>query len=831
MPIQENGNKSIVSKSYGRSNQNKLSPKEAIAAVKEYRQRGWRAFPLPVGQKKPDHEKGWQKAAEVVTDDNLEQQWANGENVGVILDAPIVDIDLDCQEAVDVAPYFLPPTPFKFGRGGNFTHWVYECTEAESDTFIDAIERQKRRDGDDQAKDMIVEVRHQNGYSMFPPSVHPSGHQLKFAPNSGWPEAVAFKDLYRRVEVIAAVALMVRYWPGPGARNEATLALCGGLVRAEREDRINSRAVDEIVKAIVECGGNSDPVSDFKAVERTRDTFSKIDGGNDKKKVKGWASLAKILGANGDYIIKQFCEWLRIAPAKPKSAPIGLLSAPFADKIKQGMNNNKVEPHKNAWNVHVILQEDENLRDRDGNLVFFLDERTHEFMVRENVWERLLDSPDNMQRTYPRRIEDADYVRLSSYIVKQWDWNISIQLAENGIKMLAQEYPRNLLREEMLSWRTSDRGLLEQFMGEGEGAIVQVVRRDNLTEDEFKAYCWAVTKLIFLGGAKRTLQPGALMDNVPIFEGKQGIGKTKLCRIIGLGNEADEDDAGYFTTFEGNLGNLKKDDQQKIVGKLIIELSELETMGRSSVNHFKAFVSATSMNFRPPYGRETIKYKKTWVCIGTTNSDGYLQDTTGNRRMWPIEIKRIDIERIKAAVKGMWGEAVDRCLAGEQHWPTDAERQLGVVEQLARQDAGSFVGTLEAYLDRHEGFIPTDMCRHLLGIEASRTDAKVGGEMRKAMISLGWKGARRTVFGMKPNGFVKRIDLPQDTPVNQVPLLGVQRTRDTQGNVHCTVVSVRDDLHYRQLVTGDDSAGRGGLIDGDESGLSGSSDGDDKIPF
>jgi putative DNA primase/helicase len=53
-------------------------------------------------------------------------------NVGVVLgtnSGGLVDIDLDCPEALKIAPIFLPPTGFRFGRKSKpESHHFYRCT-------------------------------------------------------------------------------------------------------------------------------------------------------------------------------------------------------------------------------------------------------------------------------------------------------------------------------------------------------------------------------------------------------------------------------------------------------------------------------------------------------------------------------------------------------------------------------------------------------------------------------------------------------------------------------------------------------------------------------
>ncbi len=424
----------------------KLPSEKAIEAVKRYRKKGWHPFPLPIGQKKPDPKKGWKKVEVTVTDDNIEDLWSNGENIGVVLENPLTDIDLDCDETVAVAPRFLPPTAFKFGRNGpGLTHFVYECPDAEYTTFVDPVAQKKNQNGAEEDA-MLVEIRTGEMYSMFPPSVHPSGHQLKFGPKAGFPEAILFPDLKARVSIVAAVAIMVRYWPTTGGRNEATMALCGGLVRNERDNKIDPDLVEKIVECIVEEGGNSDPRSDFLALERTRKTFEKIEAGADKK-VKGWTSLSKLLGSDGKTVIQLFRKWLGILPKSKKRPASPLFDTPWADKLivevtsrgdrlvsRIADNVSTVLRHDPAF--HVADDEDAEEVTEDHEPLIYYDEFRRCKMIRDPLpWDHMR----NWHKKYPRQWEDVDVIALQGYMARQWGLIIGPTVLFDGVNAHAAE--------------------------------------------------------------------------------------------------------------------------------------------------------------------------------------------------------------------------------------------------------------------------------------------------------------------------------------------------------------------------------------------------------
>ena len=105
----------------------------------DYIGRGWAPVPIPYMAKGPTIE-GWPKLRISRAD---APRFFNGarQNVGVILGQPsgnLVDIDLDCTEAVALAPALLPPTESVFGRSGKSrSHWLYPSAVPKLAQFVD----------------------------------------------------------------------------------------------------------------------------------------------------------------------------------------------------------------------------------------------------------------------------------------------------------------------------------------------------------------------------------------------------------------------------------------------------------------------------------------------------------------------------------------------------------------------------------------------------------------------------------------------------------------------------------------------------------------------
>ena len=82
----------------------------------------------------------------------------------------LVDVDLDCPEALELAPFFLPGTGCSFGREGKPRSHLL---------FTSAIPSTVQHSDPEADKDMLVELRSTGGQTVFPGSVHATGEATR----------------------------------------------------------------------------------------------------------------------------------------------------------------------------------------------------------------------------------------------------------------------------------------------------------------------------------------------------------------------------------------------------------------------------------------------------------------------------------------------------------------------------------------------------------------------------------------------------------------------------------------------------------------------------
>src|SRR5262249_38047564 len=120
----------------------KTRPMNIIDHARRYIVCGWAPIPIPLREKGP-RITGWQQLR--LTGADLRMYFNSQCNIGIILgqaSGGLVDIDLDCNEAIHFASKFLPVTSAKFGRPSNKnSHWLYRVQGiAPSLTFRDHID-------------------------------------------------------------------------------------------------------------------------------------------------------------------------------------------------------------------------------------------------------------------------------------------------------------------------------------------------------------------------------------------------------------------------------------------------------------------------------------------------------------------------------------------------------------------------------------------------------------------------------------------------------------------------------------------------------------------
>ena len=282
-----------------------MAASETLASARAYLEQGRRPIPVPKGSKAPIIE-GWQTLHLGL--DDLPRYFSNGQNIGILNGQPsgdLIDVDLDCVEAVQIGGEILPQTGAVFGRDGKGrSHYL----------FISQLATKQYRDVDGA---MLLELRSSGSQTIWPPSVA-DGKGRRWD-REGVPAEVAPGDLAARAGRLAAACLLARHWPKQGGRHDASLALAGGLLRGGWAPD----AITTFVQIVVQAAGDRE-VRD--RVNSVTSTVQRVQHGG---AATGWPRLAELIG---EPVVSRVRDWLNIGPeasgAEPRSGVKGQVIDP-----------------------------------------------------------------------------------------------------------------------------------------------------------------------------------------------------------------------------------------------------------------------------------------------------------------------------------------------------------------------------------------------------------------------------------------------------------------------------------------------------------------------
>ena len=302
------------------------------------------------------------------------------------------------------------------------------------------------------------------------------------------------------------------------------------------------------------------------------------------------------------------------------------------------------------WKTKLTMSDEGAIKPTIVNAVLIL--RYDEALrgIRYNELSRAIEVEGDLPWDRPDRFwRDADDAQLYGFIADRY----GVQFPENkftkALTIVADNRRFNPLRDYI------------RDLPEWDG----IPRVDTLLVDYLGAadtpYTRAVTRATLIGAVMRVLEPGCKFDTVLVLDGKPGIGKSTLLRKLG----------GEWFSDSLSLTDVRdKTAAEKLQGVWIMEVGEMQGTRKADVDVLKGFLSRQIDEYRPAYGRVVERRPRTAVICGTTNSmTGFLRDTTGNRRFWPVPVDGSG----KASVWDMTEETRDQLWAEAMTYTSEGE--------------------------------------------------------------------------------------------------------------------------------------------------------------
>lgn len=338
--------------------------------------------------------------------------------------------------------------------------------------------------------------------------------------------------------------------------------------------------------------------------------------------------------------------------------------------------NDKGVPYQTISNCETVLLNDVRLAGR--------------FTYNVMAYTKNIQCPvpwDSSSATRP--ITDADYASLTAYMEREY----LLKSKEKAIDAVLTTCTANKYNP-VTEW-------LSSLKWDGEPrvtALPSLYLGCAMTD-----YNVSIMKLWMRGAIARAFEPGVKFDLMLVLKGPQGMGKSEFLRKMAHDPDWFHDN---FNTVEGDAA------AEKLRGMWIVEIAELLAVKNAKeVEGVKSFITSRVDKYRPKYARETEARPRVCVFSGSTNSDSFLTDPTGNRRFLIMECDPdnaaasvIEDPNAQAYIDQCWAEVMHEWREGERGL-TLPERFWDEAERMREKytEDDPRVGVIQQYLDDYPG--------------------------------------------------------------------------------------------------------------------------------
>lgn len=276
-----------------------------------------------------------------------------------------------------------------------------------------------------------------------------------------------------------------------------------------------------------------------------------------------------------------------------------------------------------------------------------------------------------------KQIIDIDLIKIKMWFAKEWGFEPSLETIATAISFVADKSKIHPVRDYLknLEWDGTPR--LNTWL------------RTYMKAEGPEEYLSAVGAKLLVACVARIFEPGCKWDYVVIFEGKQGIGKSTACSILG---------GEWFTDTLGDIAN--KDVVDTMRGKWVIEIGELAVMRKHEVESLKHFITVRTDTVRKAFARKSEDYPRQCVFIGTTNRSDYLKDETGNRRFFPVKVHVVNFDKLIADRDQLWAEAFERWVDGEKLYLEKDVEKIAAEIQSSRMEHDEWESIIQDVFDK-----------------------------------------------------------------------------------------------------------------------------------
>lgn len=246
-----------------------------------------------------------------------------------------------------------------------------------------------------------------------------------------------------------------------------------------------------------------------------------------------------------------------------------------------------------------------------------------------------------------------------------------------------------------------------------QGVVKKLLSCLEIEDDHHPDYLDKIVKKWF-GGIMGTIM-GSYSVMALILVGHQGGGKTNFFRSL-----LPEEFKHYFA--ESEIAQ-KTDIMVRMCANLIIYNDEFTSKNKTEASQYRQMVSTDYFTFRKPYGHVDEKRRRIGVCCGSANDPDVISDHTGNRRVIPVRLKRVNAEKLaEIDIYEFYRELLDMHKMNPIWWHlTPDEVKLLNSDTQQNTTIDEFEERVAKYTEADEyGHVSTtEVSRHLAGNDMS----------------------------------------------------------------------------------------------------------------
>lgn len=471
-------------------------------------------------------------------------------------------------------------------------------------------------------------------------------------------ETITINDI-RDAKKLGLVAMCKHYKPYAKYADsfaEAMKGLNDDLVKSTKKD------IEQLVKKFAKEHAQYNKMLE---VQKSADKLKELQTRRAAEFEQGIQELEEMTGGDSSATVEEIqekirnlCEW---------------------NKDKNGV---PISIKANARNADLIFQYDPNIK----NLLAYEEFEQAEVLRTQPVWSKdprvneMWEDKDDAQLRYYLRKYYADFA--NEKLVNDW----VIHYAHKNSYHVIKNYLENLP-----AWDGEERA----------ATIFSKFLRVENTE-----YSRAITMNFFMGALARVFYPGCNFQTALVLHGKQGIGKSRIIKLLG---------GKWYGILHDRVDDSHALDTIRHIW--ICEIEEHSAVRMADVNSQKSFISRNVDTRRVAYAKRAQSFKRRGVFLSTCNDKEFLKDKTGNRRYLILECQSAENDSstfdeftpqaLQEYFQQVWAEAFSKYRAefedgldeNKLNLPKEIKNRAEKIANNYVQDNG-IGGEIRAFLER-----------------------------------------------------------------------------------------------------------------------------------